>query len=390
MKLTITTACNVQNGEIEDINHKDKVAPSNKEIDKNPKHDDEFDEGEDQQQQQNENSYKCPICREESENNTIAYDECNEWFHYTCLKLTEMEIRKIDPDIPYICDLCNDEALFRSTITKSDRDSNQHQVPNQPPSKYVKLHQKSINAVVIEDKSENNEARQTTNLDLPIIELDKDEGTQSALYKEEDNINTETKQRAASLEQKHTQMDSNNPERDSDIMNRQSLHPVEEQTSVKQPLEGAILNAYENNRNIDKQNQKQTVKRSNTKNQQNRKPELEQIAYISSLEQRIKNQDKTIDLLKKNMEVMQSNGQSTDNINSMNKQPNIEQGNLNRSNIDQMRDELKKQIRQKMHGQMVDMRLKQLESQMVQFMCLNTSITTQMMIQSLKRSHLLT
>ncbi|CAC5425646.1 unnamed protein product [Mytilus coruscus] len=36
MKLTITTACNVQNGEIEDINHKDKVAPSNKEIDKNP------------------------------------------------------------------------------------------------------------------------------------------------------------------------------------------------------------------------------------------------------------------------------------------------------------------------------------------------------------------
>ncbi|CAC5422701.1 CXXC1 [Mytilus coruscus] len=301
MKLTITTACNVQNGEKEDINHKGKVAPSNKEIDKNPKQqDDEFDEGEDQQQQQqNEISYKCPIYREESEDNTIACDECNEWFHYTCLTLTEMEIRKIDPDIPYICDLCNDEALFRSTITKSDRDSNQHQVPNQPPSKYVKLHQQPINAIVKEDKSENNEARQTTNLDLPIIELDKDEGTQSALYKEEDNINRETKQRAARLEQKHTQMDSNNPEGESDIMNRQSLHLVEEQTSVKQPLEGVILNAYENNRNIDKQNQKQTVKRSNTKKQQNRKLELEQIAYISSLEQHIKNQDKTIDLLKK-------------------------------------------------------------------------------------------
>ncbi|CAG2195907.1 unnamed protein product [Mytilus edulis] len=135
----------------------------------------------------------------------------------------------------------------------------------------------------------------------------------------------------------------------------------------KQPLENASVNAYENNRNIDKQNQKQPVKKSSMKNQQNRKFELEQIAYISSLEQRIKNQDKTIDLLKKNMEIMQNNGQPTDNINNINRQPNIEQGNPNRSNIDQMRDELK-----------------QLESQMVQFMCLNTSITTQMMIQSQK------
>ncbi|CAC5404763.1 unnamed protein product [Mytilus coruscus] len=47
---------------------------------------------------------------------------------------------------------------------------------------------------------------------------------------------------------------------------------------------------------------------------------------------------------------------------------NIEQDNQNRNNIEQM----------------VEMKLKQLENQMVQFMCLNTSITTQMMIQSQK------
>ncbi|XP_071149211.1 uncharacterized protein [Mytilus edulis] len=258
MKLTITAACNVPNEEIENINHKDKAAPSNKEIDKNPKQqDDEFDKGEDQQQQ-NENSYKCPICREESENNTIACEECNEWFHYTCLKLTEMEIRKIDPDIPYICDLCNDKALFRSTITKSDRDSNQHQASNQQPSKFVNLQQQPTKAIVLEDKSENNEARQTTNLDLPIIELDNDKGIQSALYKEEDNIIRETKQ-------KHTQMYSNNLEGESDIINRQSRHHMEEQTSVKQPLESASLNAYENNRNIDKQNQKNRLKKQHEK-----------------------------------------------------------------------------------------------------------------------------
>ena len=33
--------------------------------------------------------------------------------HYSCLRLSELEINKIDPDVPYICDLCNHELLFQ-------------------------------------------------------------------------------------------------------------------------------------------------------------------------------------------------------------------------------------------------------------------------------------
>ena len=57
--------------------------------------------------------YRCAICREEAQEKTIACDECTEWYHYSCLKISQLEINKIDPNIPYICDICNEELLFQ-------------------------------------------------------------------------------------------------------------------------------------------------------------------------------------------------------------------------------------------------------------------------------------
>ena len=54
-----------------------------------------------------------------------------------------------------------------------------------------------------------------------------------------------------------------------------------------------------------KQNAKATQKRNTTKSQQNRKNDGDQIIYISSVEQ-IQNQNKTIELLNKNMEIIQN------------------------------------------------------------------------------------
>ena len=51
-------------------------------------------------------------------------------------------------------------------------------------------------------------------------------------------------------------------------------------------------------------------------------------------------------------------------------------------NMEQLRKEIESQIKQEMQNQMMDMRLRQVENQMMQFMCLNTAITTQMMVQS--------
>jgi len=65
--------------------------------------------------------YRCPICREEAQEKTIACEECNEWYHYSCLKLSQLEINKIDPNIPYICDLCNEELLFTAPDVNNEQ-----------------------------------------------------------------------------------------------------------------------------------------------------------------------------------------------------------------------------------------------------------------------------
>ena len=65
--------------------------------------------------------YRCPICREEAQEKTIACEECNEWYQYSCLKLSQLEINKIDPNIPYICDLCNEELLFTAPDVNNEQ-----------------------------------------------------------------------------------------------------------------------------------------------------------------------------------------------------------------------------------------------------------------------------
>ncbi|CAC5390133.1 unnamed protein product [Mytilus coruscus] len=150
-KLTITSDCKDQREELEDVNKEERSTTRTQEIDINHKQQDD--------KQQTKYSYKCPICNEESGNNTIACDECNEWFHYACLKLTEMEVRKIDPSIPYICELWNNETLFRETITNPKIDIDQQSVSNQPLSTYEKVQQHPLG---IEEKKESNELCQKT------------------------------------------------------------------------------------------------------------------------------------------------------------------------------------------------------------------------------------
>ena len=52
---------------------------------------------------------------------TFACDERNEWYHYSCLKLSQLEINKVDPNIPYICDLCNEELLFTAPVVNNEQ-----------------------------------------------------------------------------------------------------------------------------------------------------------------------------------------------------------------------------------------------------------------------------
>ena len=56
--------------------------------------------------------YFCPNCEEAAGQNTICCEDCDSWYHYDCLGLTPAEVAKIDTDIPYICDNCNDNHIY--------------------------------------------------------------------------------------------------------------------------------------------------------------------------------------------------------------------------------------------------------------------------------------
>ena len=63
--------------------------------------------------------YQCPICDLTADGETIACEECGEWFHFACAGLDKAAASSIHDDVPYICLLCNDNQLY------SDNNSNQ-------------------------------------------------------------------------------------------------------------------------------------------------------------------------------------------------------------------------------------------------------------------------
>ncbi|MES9881859.1 MAG: PHD finger domain-containing protein [Sedimenticola sp.] len=60
-------------------------------------------------------SYACPVCGLEAKNDTIACEECDLWFHYSCVGLNNKDAGKISESTPYICVSCNDNILYYGT-----------------------------------------------------------------------------------------------------------------------------------------------------------------------------------------------------------------------------------------------------------------------------------
>ncbi|VDI83215.1 Hypothetical predicted protein [Mytilus galloprovincialis] len=105
----------------------------------------------------------CPMCKEESQENTIACDECNEWFHYSCLKLSTMEVNKMDPDTPYICDLCSYELIYENK-DKTSESTSYTQLPITTYSPVQNSERKSeTNMAAQEQKNEDNISNENDN-----------------------------------------------------------------------------------------------------------------------------------------------------------------------------------------------------------------------------------
>lgn len=51
--------------------------------------------------------------KKHAEGDTIECEECDDWLHFECVRLTKAQVHKIDSDIPYICKQCIDDHLYQ-------------------------------------------------------------------------------------------------------------------------------------------------------------------------------------------------------------------------------------------------------------------------------------
>ncbi|XP_063418973.1 uncharacterized protein LOC134701775 [Mytilus trossulus] len=58
---------------------------------------------------------RCPICSDVANDDTINCDTCLEWFHYSCVQLNKSKVDKIPAIAPFTCPLCCNDLLHTNT-----------------------------------------------------------------------------------------------------------------------------------------------------------------------------------------------------------------------------------------------------------------------------------
>ena len=291
--------------------------------------------------------YFCPLCDTLADAGTIACEQCDEWFHFKCVGLQDKEIEKIGDSIPYVCDACSDNVLYGS-------------IPNSPN-------------VSLNENGDQNITRS--------VEKNSQNETQ---FIQKDNI----------LIDSHETIESN----ESIVENRTVLKEVADQTYMHnlinpqnetlEKVTHVVTSAADNNQsplNSYSQQQKrkakgtpasevESIKQKRTNQKKiNNKEETEHKIYIIDLERKIKEQEKTINLLtqRMNLNVDQAsniNDEPSQGQNDGIKQPAVLFQPLNAGNSDA-------------HYQMMDMRMKQIEMNLLQNVSVFTLCTAQMSMQ---------
>ncbi|XP_063410421.1 uncharacterized protein LOC134693515 [Mytilus trossulus] len=60
---------------------------------------------------------RCPICSDVANDDTINCDTCLEWFHYSCVQLNKSKVDKIPSIAPFTCPLCCNDLLHTNTTS---------------------------------------------------------------------------------------------------------------------------------------------------------------------------------------------------------------------------------------------------------------------------------
>ena len=78
--------------------------------------------------------YNCPLCSKPADLNTIHCDKCLEWVHFDCAGLTKSRVDNIPDIAPFTCRLCCDDLLYNASAmhmaNNTEPDSSLAATPN--------------------------------------------------------------------------------------------------------------------------------------------------------------------------------------------------------------------------------------------------------------------
>ena len=223
-------------------------------------------------------TYLCPICRKSSQTQSIACDNCDEWIHFHCIGIPQHKEADME-EVPYICSQCNAEAQYL------------HSAHNPEPPGITDLNNDTVEKV-------NHPSPETTvlvnpaSIETPVTLSDE---TQVKCLSPEISMHTSnsTTINLKPIQKSHL-LGTDTTQKKAGLTHSTAQHS---QTSCDTAPNKQSEPEIENN---NEKTAASTLRQTKTK----KKSDTEQKQYTTSLEKTIREQEKTIKLLQRNLELL--------------------------------------------------------------------------------------
>ena len=257
--------------------------------------------------------------------NTIACEECNDWFHFSCVDLTKDNVDKIDKQTDYVCKQCIENQLY--------------QLPNaenfQPDEPKLDELQTGTEPGNMSDTGEDSQTLILSQEEPTMVKEIQQSASQSA------RIFPSYTGRPKSTEHK---TENYHEEAPNEIIYVQTDNIC---TTPKRPCE-----------------LKPTKKSEASQKQKSKSHDTLQRSHIIELEQKLQDRDRTIQLMEDRLSQLEQKNHVVTQQCSTTIHDNIETNNTSNCQIQHIMNNIRA-----------------LEHQLTQHMCINTALTTQMAMQ---------
>ena len=312
--------------------------------------------------------YFCPMCDTPADGGTIACEQCEEWFHFSCVGLQDKEIERIGDCIPYVCEACSDNVLYGSahnspSVSVSDRKAHNisiQQFENENPDNLL---------------LDNNDSSQGVNPELAKINQDKTQtfsnnSVTGSVDPKASNVTLGESNTAfiKSIDQTFHPSDIHAVERE----NSDSMVSIDTDKTQNPLISNIQYQKRKSKSTIDHEVEPAKQKKINQKN--TNKEETEHKIYIMDLERKIREQEKTINLLTQRMNLNSDQLPHTSSALSEDQNRGIN------NPINQVRPNMKVDNSDAQY-QMMDLRIRQMEMNLLQNASIFTLCTAQMSLQ---------